>query len=136
DPFFTGDSALDGQVIMTKSLDELLPQADYITLHTVMNSDTKGMINAATIAKMKQGVRLVNCARGGLINEADVAEALKSGKIAAAGIDVYSTEPPAKDNPLLSAPNTVLAPHLGASTEEAQLTVTIDAAEILLNYLL
>jgi len=136
DPFFTGDSAMDGQVSMTKSLDELLPNADYITLHTVLNSDTKGMINAATIAKMKDGVRLVNCARGGLLNEADVAEALKSGKIAAAGIDVYSTEPPAKDNPLLSAPNTVLAPHLGASTEEAQLTVTIDAAESLLSFLL
>jgi len=136
DPFFTGDSALDGQVTMTKSLDELLPRADYITLHTVMNSDTKGMINAAALGKMKNGARLVNCARGGLINEADVAEALKSGKLAAAGFDVFGAEPPPKDCPLLTAPNTVLAPHLGASTEEAQLTVTIDAAEILVNYLL
>lgn len=134
DPFYSGETALEGRVTMAKSLEDLLPKADYITLHTVLNDDTRGFINAKTIAQMKDGVRLVNCARGGLINEADVAEALKSGKIAAAGFDVFSTEPP-RESPLLSAPNTVLAPHLGASTEEAQLTVTIDAAESLLNYL-
>lgn len=135
DPFYSGDTALDGQVIMTRSLDDLLPKADYITLHTVMNNDTKGLINSANIAKMKDGVRIVNCARGGLVNEADLAEALKSGKVAAAACDVFASEPP-KDSPLLTAPNTVVAPHLGASTEEAQLAVTVDAAEILLNYLL
>ncbi|GMU23713.1 MAG: D-3-phosphoglycerate dehydrogenase [Phycisphaerae bacterium] len=135
DPFVSGTTAMEGQVKMAKSLDELLPKADYITLHTVINNDTKGMINAAAIDKMKAGVRIVNCARGPLINEADLAEGLKSGKVAAAAIDVFASEPP-KDSPLLAAPNTVLAPHLGASTEEAQLTVTVDAAEILLNYLL
>jgi D-3-phosphoglycerate dehydrogenase / 2-oxoglutarate reductase len=135
DPFFTGDSALDGKVPMLKSLDELLPRCDYLTLHTTLNSDTRGMINAANIAKMKDGVRIVNCARGGLINEADMVEALKSGKVAGLAADVFAAEPP-KDSPLLAAPHTVLAPHLGASTEEAQLAVTVDAVDAMLDYLL
>lgn len=135
DPFVRAETLLDGHVQMCKSLDELLPAADYITLHTVINNETKGMINAAAITKMKDGVRIVNCARGPLIVENDLAEALKSGKVAGAAIDVFASEPP-KDSPLLTAPNTVLAPHLGASTEEAQLTVTVDAVTILLNYLL
>jgi D-3-phosphoglycerate dehydrogenase len=94
------------------------------------------MINAESIAKMKDGVRIVNCARGKLINEADLAAALTSGKVAAAAVDVYSTEPPGADNPLLTAPNVTLAPHLGASTSEAQLAVTLEAVEALLNYLI
>ncbi|MEP0843556.1 MAG: phosphoglycerate dehydrogenase, partial [Phycisphaerae bacterium] len=135
DPFYSGDTALDGRVAMLRSLDDLLPQADYITLHAVLNKDTQGLINAASIARMKDGVRIVNCARGGLVNEADLAEALKSGKVAGAAVDVFAVEPP-RGSPLLEAPNTVFTPHLGASTEEAQLAVTVDAAEILLNYLL
>ena len=135
DPFFTGDSALDGKVTMVGSLDEVFAQADYLTLHTVITDETKGLINSKTIGKMKDGVRIVNCARGGLINEADLAAALESGKVAAAAVDVYSAEPPGADNPLLKAPNIVLAPHLGASTEEAQLAVTVDAVDALLDYL-
>jgi len=93
------------------------------------------MINTSNIAKMKDTVRIVNSSRGGVINDADLAEALKEGKVAGAAIDVYATEPPAPDNPLLDAPNTVLAPHLGASTKEAQLAVTLQAVDALLNYL-
>lgn len=135
DPFYSGETAVDGLVTLCKSRDEVFAQADYLTLHTKLSDDTKQMINKANIAKMKNGVRIVNSSRGGVINDADLAEALANGKVAAAGIDVYTTEPPAPDNPLLTAPNTVLAPHLGASTEEAQLAVTIDAVDILLNYL-
>lgn len=135
DPFFSGGSALEGKVTLVDSVEEVFRRADYLTLHTVLNNDTRDMVNAKTIAMMKEGVRIVNCSRGGVINEADLAEALKSGKVAGAAMDVYSTEPPGKENPLLSAPNTVLAPHLGASTEEAQLAVTIDAVDALLAYL-
>ncbi len=135
DPFFSGRSALDGKVTMVETLDDIFSRSDFITLHTVLNDDTRGMINAASIAKMKKCVRIVNCARGGLINEHDLAEALKSGKVAAAAVDVFENEPP-KDSPLLAAPRIVLTPHLGASTEEAQLAVTVDAVDALLDYLL
>jgi len=135
DPFYSGQSAMDGKVALAASRDEVFAQADYLTLHTKLSDETKGMINTDNIAKMKDGVRIVNSSRGGVINEADLAEALESGKVAAAAFDVYSSEPPAEDNPLLAAPNTVLAPHLGASTAEAQLAVTLDAVDALLNYL-
>ena len=136
DPFFSGETALDGQVVLCHTRDEVFANADYLTLHTKLSDETRQMINKDNIAKMKKGVRIINSSRGGVINDADLAEALKSGHVAGAAIDVYTTEPPAPDNPLLTAPNTVLAPHLGASTEEAQLQVTLDAVEILLNYLL
>jgi D-3-phosphoglycerate dehydrogenase len=135
DPFYSGDSALDGKVKLVQTTEEVFKQADYLTLHTKLSDETKGMINKDTIAMMKDGVRIVNSSRGGVINEQDLADALASGKVAGAGIDVYSTEPPASDNPLLSAPNTVLTPHLGASTKEAQLAVTLDAVDALLSYL-
>lgn len=135
DPFFSGKTALDGKVTMVEKLDDLLPKCDYLTLHAVLNSDTRGMINKSTIDKMKPGARIVNCARGGLIVEQDLVDALTSGKLAGAAVDVYNSEPP-KDSPLLTSPHMVLTPHLGASTEEAQLAVTIDAADALLDYLL
>ncbi len=135
DPYYSGQTALEGHVTLVGSRDEVFAQADYLTMHTKLTDDTREMINKDAIAKMKDGVRIVNSSRGGVINEADLAAALESGKVAAAAFDVYSTEPPAADNPLLKAPNTVLAPHLGASTEEAQLAVTLDAVDALLNYL-
>ena len=135
DPFFPGDTALDGKVKLLKSRDEVFAQADYLTLHTHASDDTKGMINKANIAKMKDGVRIINCSRGVVINDADLSEALASGKVGGAALDVYVTEPPAQDNPVLEAPHTVLTPHLGASTNEAQLAVTLDAVDALLNYL-
>lgn len=135
DPYFSGQPSLEGDLTMAGSRDEVFAQADYLTMHTKLTDDTREMINKDTIARMKDGVRIVNSSRGGVINEADLAAALESGKVAAAAFDVYSTEPPSPDNPLLKAPNTVLAPHLGASTEEAQLAVTLDAVDALLNYL-
>lgn len=98
-------------------LDKVYAQADYISLHTPLTDETRGMINAASIAKMKKGVRIVNTCRGQVIVEADVAAALKSGALGGYAADVYDKEPP-EGSPLLSAPNTVFAPHLGASTEE------------------
>lgn len=136
DPFISGDTALEGQVTLVEKLDGVLEKSDYVSLHTVVSEDTKGMINSDSIAKMQDGVRIVNCARGKLINEADLAEALKSGKVAAAAVDVYTSEPPGEGNPLLTAPNITLAPHLGASTSEAQLAVTLEAVDALLNYLI
>ncbi len=99
------------------SLDELLSQSDIISLHTPITEETKGMINKETIAKMKDGVVLINTARGKLIVDEDLAEALKSGKVRYAGIDVYHVEPP-QDSPLLGADNVLLIPHLGAQTYE------------------
>lgn len=109
-------------------LDEALAKSDLITLHAIVTPETKGMINAATIATMKDGVIIVNVARGKLIDEQALAEALKSGKVAAAGIDVYQEEPPT-GSPLIGLPNVTHTPHLGASTQEAQRNVGIEMAE-------
>jgi len=134
DPFVSGDWALDGKVKLVSGVDELVGEADYITVHAAKTDGTKGMIGAAQFERAKPGLCVINCARGGIINEAELADALRSGKIAGAAVDVYTTEPPV-GNPLLDAPNTVLTPHLGASTSEAQLAVTIDAVDALLAYL-
>lgn len=99
------------------SLEELWDKSDYISLHVPLTDETKGMINAAAIAKMKRGVRIVNTCRGQVVSEEDVAAALKDGRLGGYGADVFYSEPP-EGSPLLSAPRTVLAPHLGASTEE------------------
>ncbi|PTX90763.1 phosphoglycerate dehydrogenase [Opitutus sp. ER46] len=111
------------------TLDELLRQSDYITVHMPLTDDTKYMIDEAALAKCKKGVRLFNCARGGIIKEAALIEALKSGHVAAAGLDVFEDEPLAKDSELRKMPNVVLTPHLGASTAEAQESVGIEIAE-------
>ncbi|HEY6009325.1 MAG TPA: phosphoglycerate dehydrogenase, partial [Geobacteraceae bacterium] len=118
------------------TLDELYSRADYITLHTPGTPETKGMINAATLAKMKDGVSIVNCARGTLINEADLLAGLQSGKVKGAAIDVFPVEPPTDfDAPLLQHPNVILTPHLGASTNEAQEKVAVLIAEQISDYL-
>ena len=106
------------------SLDELLAQADVITVHTPLTDETRGMIGAAEIAKMKDGVIVLNIARGGIYDEQALADALNSGKIAGAAIDVYVEEPP-KDHPLLTAKNIILSPHIGANTIEAQDRVAV-----------
>lgn len=106
-------------------LEDLLHQSDYITLHTAFSPDSAHMINADSIAQMKDGAILINDARGKLVDEQALAEALQSGKLKAAGIDVYTTEPPATDSPLISLPNVVHTPHLGASTIEAEREVGI-----------
>ncbi|EJF89421.1 phosphoglycerate dehydrogenase [Bartonella tamiae] len=116
-------------------LDLLFERADFITLHTPLTDKTRNIIDASAIAKMKQGVRIINCARGGLIVEKDLIDGLNSGKIAGAGIDVFETEPPASENPLFTMDNVVCTPHLGASTAEAQENVAIQVAEQMADYL-
>jgi D-3-phosphoglycerate dehydrogenase len=127
DPFLSLSRAKALQVEVVE-LDEVYKRSDFITIHVPMTDQTRGMINTAAIAKMKKGVRLINCARGGLIVEADLIEALKSGQVAGAALDVYAVEPP-KDSPLLALNNVVLTPHLGASTTEAQESVGTEVAE-------
>ena len=133
DPFLTTERAKQLGVEKVE-LDELYPRADFITLHTPMTDKTRGMVNADAFAKMKDGVRIVNCARGGLIVEADLADALKSGKVAGAGMDVFEVEP-ATDSVLFNLPNVVCTPHLGAATTEAQENVAVQVAEQMSAYL-
>ena len=118
DPFVSPDRAKT-MGIELMSLDDALAQADFITIHLPKNKDTMGLFNAETLKKCKQGVRIINTARGGIIDEADLAEAIKSGHIGGAGIDVFATEP-TTESPLFELPQVVVTPHLGASTIEAQ----------------
>ena len=110
------------------SLDDIIAKADFITVHMPLTPDTRDMLNKDNMKKMKKGVRLINCARGGIINEVDLAEAVKAGQVAGAAIDVYESEPVPADYPLLGLPGVVLTPHLGASTVEAQIGVSVDVA--------
>jgi D-3-phosphoglycerate dehydrogenase len=114
--------------------DDLVARADVITVHVPMTRATRGLINAAAIARMKPGVLLLNVARGGILDERDVADALRAGRVAGAAFDVYEKEPP-EGSPLLDAPNTLLTPHLGASTAEAQVAVSEEVAEQILDVL-
>ncbi|MEK9922731.1 MAG: phosphoglycerate dehydrogenase [Rhodospirillales bacterium] len=134
DPFLSEDRARDLGV-EKGDLEAVLARSDFITLHTPMTDQTRGMINKVSLAKCKPGVRIVNCARGGLVVEEDLAEALKSGQVAGAAFDVFTVEP-AKDNPLFGCPNFIATPHLGAATEEAQENVAIQVAEQMSDYLL
>ena len=110
-------------------MDTLFAESDFITLHPVLNDSTRGMINRDTLARMKAGARLINAARGGLIVDGDLADAIKSGHIAGAALDVYSVEPPGEENPLIGLPGVIHTPHLAASTADAQVTIAMDAAE-------
>ncbi len=133
DPFVTHDQAATLGVELVP-FDDLIARSDAITVHVPKNKGTTGLINAAVIERMKPGVLLLNVARGGIIDEADLAAALRSGRVAGAGVDVFNTEPPA-GSPLLDAPNTLLTPHLGASTAEAQVAVAVEVAEQILEVL-
>jgi len=134
DPFLSEEKA-DKMGVEKVELDELLPRADFITLHVPKTDQTAGIISADAIAKMKPGVRIVNCARGGLVDEDALAAALKSGHVAGAAFDVFAEEP-AKENALFNLPNVVCTPHLGAATTEAQENVALQVAEQMANYLL
>lgn len=118
----------------TSSLDDLLARSDVVTVHIPGGAGTKGMIGRDALAKCRKGARIINCARGGIVDEAALAEALQSGQIAGAAIDVFEKEPPAS-SPLLGLPNVVLTPHLGASTFEAQTRVAIAIAEQVRDFL-
>ncbi|MBI4167288.1 MAG: phosphoglycerate dehydrogenase [Acidobacteria bacterium] len=134
DPFVASAIAREQNVRLV-GLDELLAESDFISVHASATAENHHLLNAASFAKAKDGVRIVNCARGELINEADLLQALESGKVAGAGLDVFEQEPP-KDFKLLSHPNVVATPHIAGSTEEAQETVGIRIAEQVRDYLL
>ena len=134
DPFLSPERARDLGVEKVE-LAELFKRADFITLHTPLTDKTKNIVDAASIATMKKGVRIINCARGGLVDEAALREALDSGQVAGAAFDVF-VEEPATENPLFGHPNVVCTPHLGASTSEAQENVALQVAEQMSDYLL
>ena len=129
DPYLSAARARTLQVELVDELDDLLTSANFISLHTPLTEETRHMVDATRLAKTKRGVRVINCARGGLIDEDALANALHSGQVGGAALDVFKTEPLPSDSPLRTAPNLVLTPHLGASTAEAQESVGIEIAQ-------
>jgi D-3-phosphoglycerate dehydrogenase / 2-oxoglutarate reductase len=134
DPFLTPERAVE-LGIEKVTLDELLARADFITLHTPLTDSTRNILSRENLAKTKKGVRIINCARGGLVDEAALKDALDSGHVAGAALDVFVTEP-ATDSPLFGTPNFISTPHLGASTTEAQVNVAIQVAEQMADFLM
>ncbi|MBS0474193.1 MAG: phosphoglycerate dehydrogenase [Proteobacteria bacterium] len=133
DPFLSPERAVELGVEKVE-LDELLARADFITLHTPLTDQTRNILSRENLAKTRKGVRIVNCARGGLIDEAALKDALDSGQVAGAALDVFQTEP-AKESPLFGTPNFICTPHLGASTNEAQVNVALQVAEQIADFL-
>jgi D-3-phosphoglycerate dehydrogenase len=133
DPFIAPEAA-EKMGIVLASLDDIYAQADIITVHTPMTKETRGLINAAAFAKMKKGVYIVNCARGGIVSEKDLYDALVEGKVAGAALDVFEEEP-TKNTALIALDNVICTPHLGASTDEAQINVAVAIAEQICAYL-
>jgi D-3-phosphoglycerate dehydrogenase len=134
DPYANPKVAADLGVSLV-SLQQVYAQSDYITLHMAITKETNGLLNEAAFAKMKDGVRIVNCARGELIDGAALARAIQSGKVAGAAIDVFETEPPAADDPLLGLETVLATPHIGGSTPEAQEIVGVRIVEQVVDYL-
>jgi len=135
DPFLSAERAAEQGIELFQDVDELVTNCDYLTVHTPLTDETRSLINARRMATMRKGVRIINCARGGIVNENDLADAIESGHVAGAALDVFETEPPG-DSRLLKLSNVLCTPHLGASTDEAQESVAIEAAEIISGFLL
>jgi D-3-phosphoglycerate dehydrogenase len=135
DPF-TSEDRVKQMGFTPATLDDIFRDADFITFHTPKTKETTYLVNDKTVAKMKKGVRIINCARGGIVEEAALLRGLESGKIAGAALDVYEAEPPKSDNPLIHRDDVICTPHLGASTEEAQVNVAIDIAKNVIEALL
>jgi D-3-phosphoglycerate dehydrogenase len=134
DPFLAKERMRDLGVEPMESIDTMLPQVDYLTVHTPLTDETRSLIGRAQIDKMRRGVRLINCARGGIYDEAALVDGLRSGKLAGVALDVFATEPcPA--SPLFGMPGVICTPHLGASTEEAQAQVAQEAVQLLVAFL-
>jgi D-3-phosphoglycerate dehydrogenase len=134
DPFMSRDRAQALGIEPVETVADMLPRIDYLTVHTPLNDDTRGLIGTAEVAKLKPGARLINAARGGIYDEAALAEGLKTGKLGGVALDVFVTEP-CTESPLFGLPGVVCTPHLGASTEEAQTQVATEAVELLTAYL-
>ncbi|MFN2579006.1 MAG: phosphoglycerate dehydrogenase [Pyrinomonadaceae bacterium] len=134
DPFIAPERARDLEIEIA-AFEDAVSRSDFLTVHTPLTAETRGIIGPDAFAKMKQGVRLINCARGGLIDEAALYQAIKSGKVAGAALDVFEQEPPPADHPLLSLDEVIVTPHLGASTTEAQEGVAFTVAEQMRDYL-
>jgi D-3-phosphoglycerate dehydrogenase len=122
-------------VVEPGTLEDIFTKSDFISVHVPLTQETQSLINKAAFAKMKKGVRIINCARGGIVDEHDLAEAIKAGKVAGAALDVYVDEPPSAEHPLLKLDQVITTPHLGASTDEAQLNVAIAVAEQMVEFL-
>ncbi len=135
DPFLSEDRAREVGIELYRSVDDLIPLCDFLTVHTPLTEETRDLINADRIARMKAGVRIINCARGGIVSEEALADAIESGHVAGAALDVYTAEPPTGSR-LPALPQVLCTPHLGASTDEAQELVAIEAAELICGFLL
>jgi D-3-phosphoglycerate dehydrogenase len=135
DPFLSAEKAAEQGIELHRDLDALLVKCDFVTVHTPLTPETLGLIGAQRLAKMKRGVRIINCARGGIVDEAALADALESGQVGGAALDVFVDEPPGEDCRLPRLPQVLATPHLGASTEEAQEQVALEAAEIIAAFL-
>lgn len=129
DPFLSKDAVKQPEIEVESDLKKVIRQSDFITFHVPLNDETRNLINKDMFAIMKPGVRIINCARGGVVNEKDLCEAIQAGHVKGAALDVFEKEPTEPDNPLLKLPQVVATPHLGASTEEAQINVAIAVAE-------
>lgn len=134
DPFLSDARAEEEHIELFRSVDDIVDECDFLTVHTPLNDQTRGIINAERMARMKKGVRIINCARGGIVDEAALAEALESGHVAGAALDVFENEV-AGGSPLMQMPTVVATPHLGASTDEAQESVAFEAAELMVGFL-
>jgi D-3-phosphoglycerate dehydrogenase len=135
DPFITKEVASRAGIELA-TLDEVFERSDFVTVHTPLTDETRGVVGQSAFAKMKDGVRVINCARGGLVDEQALHDAIKSGKVAGAALDVFEQEPVPADNPLLTLDEVVVTPHLGASTHEAQESVAVTISETVANFLL
>src|SRR5262245_47512272 len=135
DPFITKDVAMRAGIELAP-LDEVFERSDFVTVHTPLTEETRGIIGPSAFARMKNGVRVINAARGGLVDERALYDAIKSGKVSGAALDVFEQEPVTADNPLLALDEVIVTPHLGASTHEAQESVAITIAETVANFLL
>jgi D-3-phosphoglycerate dehydrogenase len=136
DPVFSAEKAAEMGIEFYKDVGEILTKCDYVTFHTPLTPETKNLINAERLKTMKKGVRIINCARGGIVDEEALCDGLESGHVGGAALDVFLTEPLPKDSRLLKQKNILLTPHLGASTDEAQELVAVEAAEIITGFLI
>ena len=135
DPFMTEQRAAELGIELYSNVDDIVPLCDYLTVHTPLTDETRDLINADRLSKMRKGVRIINCARGGIVNEDALADAVEAGHVGGAALDVFVSEPP-EGSRLVGLPGVLLTPHLGASTEEAQELVAVEAAELISGFLL